>query len=269
LAYVAAIVNQKGGVGKTTTAVNLGSALGLLGARVLLVDSDPQSNASRSLTEGRNPSLSVYDALSGRARTSEAIVATAAGGGRLWLLPATPALAGAEVELVSTQRREYRLGDALQGVAGDYDIVLIDCPPSLGLLSVNALVAANGVIVPVQCEYLSLEGIGLLSRTLGLVRTRLNPELVLLGVVLTMFDPRTRLSSEVVSEVRRHFPAEATDTVIPRSIRLGEAPSFGQPIDAYAPGSRGDVAYRQLAFEIAARVGVKLAANGSAVAVPA
>lgn len=259
MAYIAAIVNQKGGVGKTTTAVNLGSALGLLGVRVLLVDGDPQSNASRSLNEGRAPQLSVYDALSGRVRTSEAIVRTSAGGGRLSLLPATPALAGAEVELVSTQRREHRLADALGSVEANYDVVLIDCPPSLGLLSVNALVAANGVIVPVQCEYLSLEGLGLLSRTLGLVRNRLNPELALLGVVLTMFDPRTRLSSEVVSEVRRHFPHEVLDTVVPRSIRLGEAPSFGQPIDTYAPGSKGDVAYRALAAEIAARLGLVLA----------
>ncbi len=266
MVYTAAIVNQKGGVGKTTTAVNLGSALGALGWRVLLVDCDPQSNATRSLSEGRGAQRTVYDVLAGVVSITDVVIPTAAGGGRLHLVPAAPALAGAEVELVAAPARERRLADALRPLDEQYDMVLIDCPPSLGLLSVNALVAADGVLVPVQCEYLSLEGLGLLTRTLRMIRARLNPQLQTLGVILTMYDPRTRLSAEVVAEVRRHFPAEAFDVVVPRSIRLGEAPSYGEAIDRYAPGSTGALAYAALANEVAARV--TLARRETPMAIP-
>jgi chromosome partitioning protein len=192
--------------------------------------------------------------LAGNASLASVVVPTSAGGGRLHLVPASPSLAGAEVELVATHAREHRLADALGPVDGQYDLVLLDCPPSLGLLSVNALVAANGVLVPVQCEYLSLEGLGHLTRTLQVVRQRLNRSLQILGVILTMYDPRTRLSAEVVADVRRHFPSEVFDTVVPRSVRLGEAPSYGQPIDCYAPGSTGALAYAAMAQEVIARV---------------
>jgi len=253
MSHVLAIVNQKGGVGKTATAVNLGAALAEAGRRVLVVDCDPQANATRSLDVPQD-GPTIYDALVGRRPRLLADVVRPTALPNLFVVPAAPGLAGAEVELVSVAGREARLRDALAGLDGAYEVVLIDCPPSLGLLSVNALVAADGVIVPVQCEYLALEGLGHLLNTLKLVRSRLNPALEVTGLLMTMFDPRTNLSTQVVEDVGRHFPRERFNTVIPRSIRLGEAPSFGESVLQYAPGSPGALAYRALASELTRRL---------------
>ncbi len=253
MGHVLALANQKGGVGKTTTAVNLGAFLAAAGKRVLLVDLDPQANATSSLgIDRKNLPASTYDVLLGGLATELAIVVSKQV--RLDLLPSAPALAGAEVELVSLMAREQRLGRVLEPVADLYDYVFIDCPPSLGLLTVNALTAArNGVLIPVQCEYLALEGLGQLLRTVYMVRDNLNPALVISGVVLTMFDSRTNLSRQVVAEVRRFFPAYVYRTIVPRSIRLGEAPSYGETILDYAPDSPGAQAYQALATEFMER----------------
>lgn len=248
---VVAIANQKGGVGKTTTAVNLGAYLGLV-SRVLLVDVDPQANATSSLgVDPRTVEVSLYEVLVGQATLEEVIRPTGMEG--LDLAPASAALAGAQIELVEIEQREQRLADALRPVRHRYDLVLIDCPPSLGILTVNALVAADAVLVPVQCEYLALEGLGALMATLELVRTKLNPRLALLGIVLTMHDPRTNLSGQVIAEVQRHFPAATLASIIPRSVRLSEAPSHGKPILEYAPASPGAQAYAALAEELMRR----------------
>jgi chromosome partitioning protein len=248
---VLAVANQKGGVGKTTTAVNLGAYLAL-GVRVLLVDVDPQANATSSLGIDPNAlTLSTYEALLGEASLGDTIVAS--GQAQLDLAPASRALAGAQVELVEMPERERRLRQALADVRERYDLVLVDCPPSLGLLTLNALVAADLLLAPVQCEYLALEGVGQLMETIELVRATLNPRLELLGMLMTMFDPRTRLSAQVVDEVRRHFPERTFDTVIPRSVRLSEAPSFGKPVLEYEPTSRGAGAYADLAQEVIRR----------------
>ncbi|MSQ61977.1 MAG: ParA family protein [Dehalococcoidia bacterium] len=244
-ARVIAIVNQKGGVGKTTTAVNLGAAIAELGLRVLLIDLDPQRNATSTLGKG-SPSGGIYQALLDDVPASDLIIATSAG---VDLLPATAELAGAEVELVPQMAREYRLRRLLEPLLPSYDFILIDCPPSLGLLTVNALTAAKEVLVPVQCEYLSLEGLSQLTQTLELVRRNLNPDLLLRGLLLTMFDGRTNLSQQVSTEVREHFP-QTFATVIPRSVRISEAPSFGKTILAYASSSTGARAYRALAGEL-------------------
>ena len=246
---VIAIANQKGGVGKTTTAVNLSSCLALLGARVLLIDVDPQGNSTSGLGIDKSTvKRCVYDCLVNDVPMDEAIVSTKVE--NLGLLPATIQLAGAEVELVSVLARENMLKRALEKVKYRYDFVLMDCPPSLGLLSINALTAASSVLVPIQCEFYALEGLSQLMRTVGLVQKNLNPSLQLEGVVLTMFDARTNLSIQVVDEVKNHFRNKVYRTIIPRNIRLSEAPSHGKPIVQYDPKSRGAEVYLELAKEV-------------------
>lgn len=248
-----ALANQKGGVGKTTTAVNLGAYLATAGQRVLLVDVDPQANATSHLGVHRQKvSQSIYNVLLDSVPAEQVIMLT--NQVRLDLLPSTRELAGAEVELVGLAAREHRLGRALSPIVDRYDYVLVDCPPSLGLLTVNALTAVqDGVIVPVQCEYLALEGLGHLLKTIYLIRDSLNPRLAIAGVVLTMFDARTNLSRQVVEEVRRYFPAYVFETVVPRTIRLSEAPSYGETILSYAPATAGAAAYHALALELMER----------------
>jgi len=248
MSTVIALANQKGGVGKTTTAINLGAALARHGRRVLIFDFDPQANSSAGLG-ARAKGLSSYEVVIGARRASEAVAGTTVDG--LSIVPATPALAGAEVELVPMMAREFRLKRALEDVRDGYDYILVDCPPSLGLLTVNALTAADEVIVPVQCEYLALEGLGQLTATLELVRRNLNSRLKLRGLLLTMFDVRTNLSQQVADEVRAHF-TNTFKTVIPRSVRLSEAPSHGLPIGQYDPSSRASRAYEELAEELIA-----------------
>ena len=250
MSQVYAAANQKGGVGKTTTIVNLGAYLAEAGKRVLLVDVDPQANATSSLGVDKNAlRSSIYDAIIGDTPLESVLTLTERLG--LDLIPSAPALAGAEIELVSMFSREHRLQRALQPVRERYDYVLIDCPPSLGLLTINALTAADEVIIPIQCEYLPLEGLTQLLRTVDLVRRNLNPELGVKGLLMTMFDARTNLAQQVVDEVRGHFPDSTFRTVVPRSVRLSEAPSYGEPILDYAPSSPGAVAYQALAREIA------------------
>jgi chromosome partitioning protein len=253
MTHIYALANQKGGVGKTTTAVNLAVYLAEAGRRVLLIDADPQANATSSVgIDSAGVTASVYDALIRRKPLGEIILPTSHAG--FALAPSAPSLAGAEVEMVPLMAREYLLQRSLNGVAGQYDHVLIDCPPSLGLLTLNGLTcAADGVIVPIQCEYLALEGLGRLWQTIQLVRENLNPQLFISGLVLTMYDPRTNLSEQVAAEVRKHFSEQTFRTVIPRSIRLSEAPSYGRTILAYAPLSAGAQAYRALAQELMAR----------------
>ena len=249
LVRVIAIANQKGGVGKTTTAVNLSSCLALLGARVLLIDVDPQGNSTSGLGIDKSTvKRCVYDCLVNDVPMDEAIVSTKVE--NLGLLPATIQLAGAEVELVSVLARENMLKRALEKVKYRYDFVLMDCPPSLGLLTINALTAASSVLVPIQCEFYALEGLSQLMRTVGLVQKNLNPSLQLEGVVLTMFDARTNLSIQVVDEVKNHFRNKVYRTIIPRNIRLSEAPSHGKPIVQYDPKSRGAEVYLELAKEV-------------------
>jgi chromosome partitioning protein len=244
-----AIANQKGGVGKTTTAVNLSAYLSLSGQRVLLLDMDPQCNASSSLGIDKNKvGPSSYDVLLGDVTPAKATLKNAKL--NLSIVPASPALAAAEIELVGELAREYRLRQALAAEAEKFDYILIDCPPSLGLLTVNALTAAGGVVIPVQCEYLALEGLSQLTRTVQLVRQRLNPQLDIRGLVMTMYDTRTALAQQVVAEVERFFAGKVFKTRIPRNVRLSEAPSHGVPIVSYAPNSPGGQAYRTLTQEL-------------------
>jgi chromosome partitioning protein len=248
LPRVIAIANQKGGVGKTTTAVNLGAALAEAGFRVLVVDLDPQGNASTGL--GINPrdvESSIYNVLMNDAPALDCVEPTSLK--NLFVLPATIDLAGAEIELVSAFSRELKLRRALDSVRSEYDVILIDCPPSLGLLTVNGLAAADDVIVPVQSEYYALEGLGQLLKNVAMIRS-VNPTLDVRGIVLTMHDSRTKLAEQVESEVREHFGARVYKTVVPRTVRLSEAPSFGQPIIVFDPTSRGATAYRDLAKEV-------------------
>lgn len=258
MARIYTLVNQKGGVGKTTTVINLGAYLAYFGQRVLLVDLDPQANATSCLKiDKQTVRGGTYEVLIGSSPAANHILHNPRL--KLSLLPATPALAGGEVELVSELARESRLKKALANVVERYDYVLIDCPPSLGLLTLNGLVAAHdGVIIPVQCEYLALEGLSQLNHTLTRVRSALFPELKVRGVVLTMFDGRTKLSSDVVQEVRRFFPDEVFKAIIPRSVRLAESPSYGQPISVYAPASNGAQAYAALAREVLEADGIHI-----------
>ena len=249
---VIALANQKGGVGKTTTTVSLAGELARRGLRVLLIDSDPQGNATTSLGISKSDLQSTtYDLLMGTAAVAESVISS--GRERFDLAPADQDLAGAEVELAAAERRERRLAAALDGVNGRYDYVLIDCPPSLGLLTLNALCAADGVIIPLQCEYLALEGLAQLKATLDRVRDGLNPTLRILGVVMTMYDGRTNLAQQVVDEVQRHFPRLIFRTLIPRSIRLSEAPSHGKLILEYDPQGRSAQAYTALVDEVLQR----------------
>lgn len=252
MARIIAIANQKGGVGKTTTAINLAAYLSRESKRVLLLDADPQANATSGLgVDKKKVSPSIYDALIGTVKIDRVISHTDRQG--LDLAPAAINLAGVEVEMVGMLAREQRLGRAIAPILAEYDFVIIDCPPSLGLLTVNALSAADGVIIPVQCEYLALEGVGQLMTTIGLIRDNLNPRLRIAGVLMTMFDARTNLSQQVVEEVRTHFPDLIFETIIPRSVRLSEAPSYGLSILDYDPSSKGAVAYGHLAREVIAR----------------
>ncbi|MDQ6682484.1 MAG: AAA family ATPase [Chloroflexota bacterium] len=249
---VTACTNQKGGVGKTTTVVNLAAYLALSGIPTLVIDLDPQGNATSGLgIDRRTVSRSIYEALVDLTPLPDVTVGTAIEG--LDLVPSTQALAGAEVELVGIEGRERRLAASLNSLGNRYDRVLIDCPPSLGLLTLNALTAADGVLIPLQTEYYALEGLTQLVNTIRLVRESLNPRLQIEGVLLTMFDGRTNLSAQVAAEVRRHMNGRVYRTVVPRSVRLSEAPSHGLPIAIYDPGSRGADAYRTLAGEVTAR----------------
>jgi chromosome partitioning protein len=250
---VVAVANQKGGVGKTTTTVNLAALFADRGYRVLVVDADPQGNATSSFGVDKAAlAETLYDAMLDPHGVSQLLVRNVRS--CVDLLPATPDLAAVEVELVGQQAREHALDRALRTLGPGYDICLIDCPPSLGLLTVNALTAADDVLIPLQCEFLALEGLGQLLSTIDLIRRGLNRELRVLGVVMTMYDARTRLSAHVVEEVRRHMPGDLLGTIVPRAIRLAEAPSYGQVISEYDPGSRGAAAYQQLADEVLARL---------------
>ena len=255
VARIFALANQKGGVGKTTSTINLGAFLAKYGQRVLIMDADAQANLTSSLGfDKRADRPSVYDVVVDGVSLADVILPT--DHERLELIPSAPSLAGAEVEVIARPNREKLLATALAEVQDRYDIVLIDSPPSLGILTVNALTAASdGVIIPIQCEYLALEGLSQLMHTLRLVRERLNPRLRIFGLLMTMFDPRTNLSQQVVDDVRHHYPKLIFRTVIPRNVRLSEAPSYGQSIVHYAPKSSGSLAYEALAQEFLARSG--------------
>lgn len=256
MAKILSFVNQKGGVGKTTTAINLGAYLGYFGQRVLLIDLDPQANATSSLgIEKNNVKHGTYEVLIGSSPITPHILHNPRL--KISLLPSSPSLAGAEVELIDLDDREYLLRKSLNTVYDRYDYILIDCPPSLSLLTVNGLIAAeSGVIIPVQCEYLALEGLGQLTQTIQKVQDSLYPDLKIKGVVLTMFDGRTRLALDVVNEVQKYFSNQVFKTIIPRSVRLAEAPSYGTPISIYAPESTAAKAYASLAQEVLAQDGI-------------
>ena len=251
MGQIIAVVNPKGGVGKTTSAVNLTAALQEQGKSVLLCDFDPQANASSGLgVNKRKVHHSIYDVIINDTPVQDALVHTKFGD----VLPSSADLAGAAVELITMDNPNYRLKQALEQLRDDYDAILIDCPPSLELLTINALAAADSILVPVQCEYFALEGLSDLMSTLRMVKKRINPALEIFGVVLTMFDGRTNFSTQVAQEVRRHFPGKVFATVVPRNIRLAEAPSHGLPVTVYDRSSRGSHAYKDLAAEVAAKL---------------
>ena len=246
-----AVVNQKGGVGKTTSAVNLTAALTEAGKKVLLCDFDPQANATSGLgVEKRKLKQSVYDVIINDAPVAETVVQTKFGD----VLPSSPDLAGAGVELLNVPEPNFRLKKALEQLRAQYDVIFIDCPPSLELLTINALAAADGILVPVQCEYYALEGLADLMTTMRLMKKKINPNLEIFGVMLTMFDGRTNFSTQVAQEVRRHFPGKVFATVIPRNIRLAEAPSHGLPVTVYDRSSKGSIAYKALAQEVLKKI---------------
>ncbi len=264
MARILAITNQKGGVGKTTTSINLAASIAAAGRRVLLIDLDPQGNASSGLGLPRaalGDGPTVYDVLAGRLTLAEAARPTEVAS--LFVVPSTPELAGAEIELATEARREHRLTDAIAHAGAEFDYIAIDTPPSLGLLTLNALVAADGVLVPMQCEYYALEGLSHLLATIERVKAHLNPRLLLEGIVLCMHDPRQNLTLQVEGEVKRHFGDKVFETVIPRNVRLGEAPSFGKPIILYDVASRGSQSYLALAREFLARSEALIAAAGA------
>lgn len=248
MAKIIAVVNQKGGVGKTTTTVNLSAALAKKGKKVLLIDEDPQGNATSGVGVNKMQEKSIYDVIVNETGVEEAIVASNIK--KLWVCPSNINLAGAEVELVPMMARENKLKAKLDLIKDKFDYILIDCPPSLGLLTINALTAADSIIIPIQCEYYALEGVGQLMNTVNLIKQQLNKDLYIEGVVLTMNDARTNLSNQVVSEVKKYFKDNVYKTVIPRSVKLSEAPSFGMPITTYAPISKGARCYEKLAGEV-------------------
>ena len=258
LGRVYTIVNQKGGVGKTTTAINLGAYLGYYGQRILLIDIDPQANATSCLGIDKNTvKAGTYEVLIGSVQPLTQILHNPRF--KLSILPSSPALAGAEIELINLPKRETRLREIIEKIKDRYDYILIDCPPSLGLLTLNGLMAArDGVLIPVQCEYLALEGLGQLTQTLNRIRGSLFPELTIRGVILTMFDNRTNLATDVANEVQRVFTDQVFTTIVPRSIRLAETPSYGMPISVYSPGSSGAQAYAALARELLISDGINL-----------
>lgn len=254
---IIAVVNQKGGVGKTTTAVNLAASLAVLEHRTLLIDADPQANATSAVGVDPNEiTASIYDCMIGNATAKETVVDTALPD--LKLLPANINLVGAEVEMIDVDRREYRMQDALAEVKGDYEFIIIDCAPSLGLLTVNSLVAADSVIIPVQCEYFALEGLGKLLNTIRLIQSGMNPDLAIEGILLTMYDSRLKLANAVVEDVQQHCRGIVFQTIIARNIRLSEAPSHGKPVITYDIQSRGTVNYLNLAKEILTKNGYNL-----------
>lgn len=244
-----AIANQKGGVGKTTTSVNLSSCLAALGKKVLLIDTDPQGNATSGVGIEREAlETSVYDAIINGDNIKDIIVKTDYS--KLWVCPSSIDLAGAELELVSGENREYRLRDAVKSIKNDYDFIIIDCPPSLGLITLNSFVCAESIIIPIQCEYYALEGLSQLTNTIRLVKNGLNPQLDIEGILLTMYDIRTNLSMQVADEVKKYYGSKLYKSVIPRNVRLSEAPSYGQPINVYDSTSKGCESYMSLAREV-------------------
>ncbi len=254
MARIISIVNQKGGVGKTTTAINVGAYLAQMGKFVLIVDMDPQANATSGIgIDHRGLERGVYEAILGQASIREIIQPTSHEG--LFLAPATTSLAGLNIELVDIERREYRLRDALLEIRNDYDFILIDCPPTLGLITLNGMVAGDEILIPVQAEYYALEGLGQLLETVQLIRERIRPEVDVLGAVITMYDGRNKLSDDVLHELYKYFPNNIFRSVIPRNVRLAEAPSFGRSIAHFDPGSKGAKAYERLAREIIERDG--------------
>ncbi len=248
MSKVIAIVNQKGGVGKTTTAVNLSTVLAQKGKKVLLIDEDPQGNATSGLGIEKIAEKSIYDVLINETTFGEAIIRTSVK--NLYLCPSNINLAGAEVELVNMEARENRMKEKMEEIQDKFHYIIIDCPPSLGLLTINSLTAANSIMIPIQCEYYALEGVGQLMNTVNLIKKQLNKDLYIEGVVLTMNDARTNLSNQVVSEVKKYFKDNVYKTIIPRNVKLSEAPSYGMPISVYAPHSKGSKCYEKLANEL-------------------